>query len=225
MKKRPYYIEFVGQHTAGKTTVIKAVVDGSLLSPLLAIYPQKLVRSRANFYWQLIPLLLKHSKNFLFVVYFLLTYAKWSWINYHAVGRHLLKMVILHPYYEDNNFDLWMKDDMLHLLPRLELRSWVDSEKIFRMFFEHFASVYDGIVYMDISYTVMQDRFKDRFSSRPVKRRRSRGPVYERAFVQNQVLKKVLLGQTVVPVLLLDGTSPVSENAQLVKEFIEKNIL
>lgn len=222
MNERKYYIEFVGQHTAGKTSTIHDIVDNELLEPKVAIYPQNIQRSRLHFFLSLPILVLQNLRHLWFMVHFLSRYGEWSWINYHAAGRHLMKMVILHPYYKRFDFDIWMKDDMLHLLPRIAFRRTVDVEGVFREFFTHFSYLYDGIVYLNLSYDIMQQRFRSRFTVRPDKRRRSREPVYERAFIQNEILKRMLTEQTQVPVLVLDGADEVHKNSLQTVEFVKE---
>lgn len=224
-QQKKYYIEFVGQHTAGKTLTICKVVDNKLLAPKVAVYPQKIKRSLFHFTLTLPVLIIQNIKNLLFVNIFLFRYASLSWINYHAVGRHLFKMVLLHPYYCKNyNFDIWLKDDMLHLLPRIKFKKGVDVKCAFQEFFSHFSYLYDCIVYIDLPYDVMNQRFKNRFSTRSSRRRKSRIPVYERAFSQNIILRQVISDQTNTPFLILDGTNDILENANLVTEFIKKHV-
>lgn len=219
---RKYYVEFVGQHTAGKTITIKEIVDSELLAPKVAVYPQKIKRSQFNFILALPLLVIKHINDLYFVIKFLVLYTSWSWINYHAVGRHLLKMVLLHPYYCENyDFDIWFKDDMLHLLPRLQFNKNINVEDIFKTYFFHFSDLYDGIVYIDLPYEVMIKRFENRFRTRDVRRRENRTPVYERAFRQNLILRKVISEQKNIPFLILDGTDVISDNAKKVAEFVK----
>jgi len=223
MKERKHYIEFVGQHTAGKTVTIHEIVDKSLLAPMQSVYPQQLKRRKIHFALMLPVLFVQNFIHFWFAVIFLLRYTKWNWTNYHAVGRHLLKMVLLHPYYEKHfEFDVWMKDDMLHLLPRIEFRRSVDTEVVLTKFFKHFAYLYEGIVYLDLPYEEMKRRFEERFKERSESRRANREKVYERAFEQNKILKKILVEQKQVPVLLLSGTESTEQNATESAEFIRK---
>lgn len=226
MKRRKYYFEFVGQHTAGKTTIIRDIVDGDYLSPYVSIYPQLVTRSR-GFFWLHLPILFfKNIPHLWFLLRFSLRYAKLNWINFHAVGRHLWKMIILHPYFERFDFDIWMKDDLLHLLPRIEFKNSTNSsvKSSFKLFFDHFKYLYDGIVYVDLPYDVMQERFFNRFKDRSRLRRASRTPVYERAFTQNILLKEILLEQEIVPVLVIRGTDSIDTNRESVVNFIKKYI-
>ena len=225
MTQKRTYVEFVGMHTSGKTTIIKEIVHSSLLEPLCAVYPQKLERRRLHFAFSLPRVFISEFRNIWFVFFFLLRYAKWHWTNYHAAGRHLLKMVLLHPYYEKNfAFDVWMKDDMLHLLPRIEFRKGVDVSRVLREFFEHFAYRYDALVYVEVQYTQIQKRFEERFKMRPAALRENRIVVYKRAHSQNKILKEVLLAQKKVPVLELDGRDSISSNAKKAALFIRNTI-
>lgn len=224
-KSGKYYIEFVGQHTAGKTKTIHEIVDNNLLFPNTAIYPQKIKRSRLHFYFYLSIIFIKNINNFLFVLLYLLVNTKWSWINYHSSDRHLIKMVLLHPYYSGlKGFDTWMKDDMLHLLPRLEFKKDLNVKDKLEKFFDKFSYLYDGIVYIDLPYEVMRQRFEDRFQNRDKNRKENRGPVYERAFKQNIILKDIICNQNKIPYLIIDGTQNISENADKVVKFIKSNI-
>lgn len=219
------YIEFVGQHTAGKTSVIHDIVDRECLLPTKAIYPQKLNRSRTHFFLNLPLLFLNNIRNLCFICLFFLRYTKFTWINYHSAGRHMWKMVLLHPYHVKFNFDLWMKDDLLHLLPRIEFRNKVDVSDVFQMFFNHFSHLYDGLVYIDLPYEEMKERFKSRFESRSFRRKANRELVYDRAYKQNILLKEVLMNQNKVPILVLDGLVEVKNKSSMVVKFIKVNIL
>ncbi len=222
MQKDKKYIEFVGQHTAGKTSTIHRIVDGDMLRPLVAMYPQKIKRSNTHLTLSLPTLFVQSFGDLFFLAKFMFRFTKLSPINYHAVWRHLFKMVLLHRYYQHYDFDIWMKDDMLHLLPRSAFRSGVDVRHAFGKFFAHFAYLYDAIIYIDLPKDVMLQRFSSRFSNRSRRRRKSREPVYERAFEQNKILKRVLFEQSEVPVLEISGTNGVEENAVEVVEFINK---
>lgn len=225
MKPQKYYVEFLGQHTAGKTTTIHEVVHQGRMAPLVAIYPQQITRSRVGFFLALPWLVISNIHHLWFVAHFLARYAVFNWINYHAVARHLFKMVLLHPYYERYAFDVWMKDDMLHLLPRIEFKHGVDVARVLKTFFNHFAYRYDGLVYVDIPYEVMRARFEHRFAGRDPARRDNRGPVYERSYKQTAVLREIISLQKAIPVLMLDGTQPVTENAQRVASFITTHVM
>jgi len=225
MKRKKKYIEFTGPHTAGKTSIIHEIVDNDLLKPLSVIYPQKIKRSSILFALALPWVAICNFRHLLFLKFFWLRYVKLNFINYHSVGRHLFKMILLHPYYERYDFDVWLKDDMLHLLPRIDFRKGVDVDTVLRKFFMHFAYLYDGIVYVDIPETVMKERFDSRFEGRSSWRIKSRIPVYKRSYVQGQVLKNILVGQKCVPVLCINGTDEIQKNAHHVEDFIKKEIL
>lgn len=225
MQHPHYYIEFVGQHTAGKTSTIREIVDTEMLAPLTVIYPQKIKRSQVVFVRALPWLIITNLKHLCFVCVFFLKYAQCSYINYHAVGRHIFKMVILHPFYERYDFDLWMKDDMLHLLPRIAFKEGVDVKQVLQEFVAHFTYRYNGLVYMDLPYDVMRHRFQARFADRPAARRLNRELVYERSFKQTLLLRELLLAQTDVPLIILDGTDSVRTNAERVVSFVRSRVL
>ena len=220
--KSKLYIEFVGQHTAGKTTVIHDIVDRDLLEPIKAIYPQKIKRSRFDLVLSMPRLFFFHIVDFLFLFQFFTRNVKCNWINYHSAGRHMWKMIFLHPYFLKFDFDVWMKDDLLHLLPRLELKPGVDTSDVFNSFFNHFSHWYSGLVFIDLPYEDMNARFNERFKNRPNQRRKNRSTVYKRAYFQNKVLKHVLLEQNKVRVLVLDGKSEVAIKSVQVVKFIEE---
>ena len=134
------------------------------------------------------------------------------------------KMVILHPYYSKFDFDIWIKDDLLHLLPRIEFRKSVNVLSAFQKFFDRFAHLYDGLVYVDLPYKEMKKRFQNRFENRSSTRRANRMQVYERAFKQNIFLKRVLLNQSKVPILTLSGLAQVNNNSTMIVEFIKASI-
>ena len=220
--KSKVYIEFVGQHTAGKTTVIRDIVDRGLLEPTKAIYPQKINRSRLDFTCSMPRLFFDHIRDILFIFQFFARNVKCNWVNYHSAGRHMWKMIILHPYFLKFDFDVWMKDDLLHLLPRLEFKHGVNISDAFGAFFNHFAHWYSGLVFIDLPHEDMKARFNERFKNRPHRRRENRSKVYERAYAQNTVLKYVLLEQNKVRVLVLDGKSDVTIKSEQVVKFIEE---
>lgn len=220
--KSKLYIEFVGQHTAGKTTVIRDIVDRGLLEPARAIYPQKIKRSRLDLAFSMPRLLLVHIKDIIFIFQFFARNVKFNWINYHSAGRHMWKMIFLHPYFSKFDFDVWMKDDLLHLLPRLEFKPSVDRSHAFNLFFNYFSHWYSGLVFIDLPYEDMKARFNERFMTRPHQRRKNRKKVYELAYAQNKILKHVLLEQNKVRVLVLDGKSEVTLKSAQVVNFIKE---
>jgi len=220
-----YYIEFVGQHTAGKTTTLCKVVDEECLSPYTAFYPQQIHRSAIDFAFSMPMIIFQNMRHLFFVILFFCRYAKWHWTNYRNVGRHLMKQVILHPYYDKFDFDIWLKDDMLHLLPRILFKNGVDVATALQEYFNHFSYLYDGIVYMDISREDMQKRIENRLVNRPVQRRRDLKIIYERTFCQNILLRQVLKDQKSVPCLFLNGNGDLQKNVEAVSDFIRVNIL
>ena len=218
------YIEFVGQHTAGKTTVIHDIVDRGLLEPKKAIYPQKIKKSRIHFFLKLPQLFFTNIFDLIFIISFFLRNTNYTWTNYHSSGRHMWKMVILHPYYSKFDFDIWMKDDLLHLLPRIEFRENVDVYFAFKKFFNRFSHLYSGLIYIELPYQKMKSRFDIRFKNRSSMRRANRAVVYERAYKQNFILKRILVEQSKVPILLLDGLSDVETKSAQVVRFISEKI-
>ena len=225
MKKKPHYVEFVGQHTAGKTSTIQAIVDNEMLAPIAAMYPQQITRNNWHFYSVLPFLCVRQLPSLLFVLHFMLRYGSWRYTNYHAVGRHLIKMVVLHPYYERFPADVWFKDDMLHLLPRIQFRPTVDVRRVLEKYVEHFMQRYDGLVFIDVAVDVMRERFAERFKDRPTARREDRRIVYERAYTQNLFLKEILQNQTSVPVLFLEGEQSIEANAAAVVAFVREKVV
>ena len=75
-------------------------------------------------------------------------------------------MIILHPYYYRYDFDVFLKDDMLHMLQRVMFKKKVNLEEAFREYLMHFIYLYDGLIYVDIEPEVMWRRFKERFPGR-----------------------------------------------------------
>ena len=215
------YIEFAGVHTAGKSTLLNLIVDTGALLPLLATYPQKIKRPKFSFATYILISIITKYRDLIFVVNFLLKYAKLNWENYRVVGRFLLKMVILHDFYKRFEFDVWLKDDMLHLLPRIQFRDKVDIYEGFLQYFLHFKGIYAGIIYINLDEELMQARFEARFSKRPKHRKISRKPLYSRVFRQNEILKKVLKNQQEVPVLFLDGSHSLASNSKRAVRFIK----
>lgn len=225
MSHKHTYIEFVGQHSAGKTTTIQRVVEDGILAPTRVVYPQLFKRNNLHFMLMTPLLFIVNARHVWFLTVFILRYTKCNWINYHAVFRHLYKMIVLHPYYDKTfSFDVMLKDDMVHLLPRVDFKDGVDVEVAFTTFISHFSYRFNGLVYMELPYEEMAARFEERFNTRPTSRKKSRKPVYERAYQQNQILKKVLCAQTMTPVLILQGTEPIETNVQKVTEFIRTYI-
>ncbi len=227
MKVRHNYVEFVGQHTAGKTSTYRYVVEEKLLSPYVAMHPRlpEFRRPRIHFALSIPFLVVKNINQIWFVTYFFLRYAKWRWTNYRDVWQYLIKMVILHPYYKRYEYDVWFKQDMLHLLPRTFFKEEVDIERVFTEYFDHFAHLYNGIVYVDLSSENMQKRFAERHKGKSEKRQQNRRAIYEQAYKQNILMKEVLLAQNSVPVLVIDGNGSVEENAHKVAEFVRAKVL
>jgi len=223
--KRKYYIEFVGAHGAGKTSIFHAIALQEMLLPHVAIYPGQVKRPKLHFALSVAALTLKNISHLYFVVMFILKKSKFKWVNYRNVLRPLLKMVILHPYYRRFDFDVWLKDDMLHLIPRIIFKDSVDAEDALREYFEHFSYLYDGLIYVDIDSETVQERFKTRFPGRSAKFKKSREVIHERAFEQNKILRRIVTQQSQVPHLVLDGSEDIQENAERAVTFIKEKVL
>lgn len=220
-----HYFEFVGPHTSGKTTLIKYIVDQNLLKPKISFYPQKIQRSKIKFAFKFPFYFCANIKKILFLFYFIFKNVKLSYINYHAALRHLFKMIILHPYYcREYEFDIFFKDDMLHLLPRLHFKDDVDVSVAFKQYFNFFSKWYSGIIHIDLPYDVMIERFNQRFSKRDIERKKNRIPVYERAFAQNKILRQVLIEQESVPILCISGVDSISENVYKITNFVKMKL-
>jgi|GEM_PF-3582622 len=194
-----------------------------MLAPRVAKYPGQMKRPKLHFALSVPFIALKNVRHLLFIFFFFLRYAPMGRINF-RVMRVLMKMVILHPYYFRFNFDVFLKDDMLHLLGRAIFKAGVDIEKIFREYFEHFSYLYDGLIYMSVPHEVMRERFTARFKERSEKFRQSRDVIHGRVFRQNQVWKSIIEEQTEIPYIVLDGTAPVAQNADAVVQFIKTKI-
>ena len=222
------YVEFVGQHKAGKTTTLRHIVEESYFEKYNAIHPHLPEYSRSKWHFALwVPLLaLRQVRHIVFLTWFFLCYAKMSKVNYRHVWFHLVKMIILHPYYERTfDFDLWFKDDMLHLLPRIVFKDKVDPKKAFAVYFKHFSYLYDGVVYLDIDWESLEKRLAARKKRDPDWDLESRMPIYEHAFEQQPAMRKMLEKQEEVPVLILDANEEVERNAQKVKDFVIEEVM
>ena len=134
-------------------------------------------------------------------------------------------MIILHPYYNCFNFNVLLKDDMLHMIQRIIFRKDLDVENLFRKYFIHFAYLYDGLIFVDISTKVMKERFKKRFPGRSKKFIKSREIIHERVKVQSKMLREVITSQKIVPYLIINGNKKVSKNAANVVSFFNKKII
>ncbi len=222
--RQKYYIEFVGAHSAGKTSAYHAIALQNMLTPHRAIYPGQIHRSWLHFALSIPSIAIRNSKDLFFIILFFLLHARWCGINY-RVMRSLLKMVILHPYYYRFDFDIFLKDDMLHLLPRIIFKNGTNLEHVMRVYFMHFIHLYDGLIYIDITPELMRERFRKRFSEKSVSFQESRQCIHERVLKQNVALRNVIVNQNRVPYLLLNGARDPQENAQKVVDFIHEYII
>lgn len=225
MTQRKYYVEFVGPHTAGKTATIQQVVDKDLLAPSHAVYPQQLNRSRFHFMLSVPILAIRNAKHLFFLCMFFYQNAVWRKTNFTDAFQYLFKMIILHPYYARFDFDIWLKDDMLHLLPHIVFKREVSPKVAFRAYFDYFRFLYDGIVYIDVPYETFQQRFTHRFAQDSPQYVAERKRVHEHTFRQREEMRQMLLEQNTVPCLLLSGDANLEENAAKVAAFISTRVL
>ncbi len=222
--KKKYYIEFIGAHGAGKTHTYHAIAKQQLLGPYTSLYPGQVHRPKFNFLINCPLIVLKNIKHILFVVSFFLKYAQIRLINF-KVLRTLIKMIILHPYYNRFNFNVFLKDDMLHMIQRIIFKMDLNIEKLFHEYFMHFIYLYDGLIFVDIENKVMHERFKKRFSGKSQNFIMSRKIIHDRVKSQSKMLRKVITSQSLVPYLVINGNEKVSKNAQNVVTFINKKII
>lgn len=134
-------------------------------------------------------------------------------------------MIILHPYYNRFNFNVLLKDDMLHMIQRIIFRTDLNVENLFRKYFIHFAYLYDGLIFVDIDTKVMNERFKKRFPGRSKKFIKSRKTIHKRVKVQSKMLREVITSQKIIPYLIINGNDKVSKNAAKVVLFFNKKII
>ena len=221
---KKYYVEFTGAHGAGKTYTYHVIAKQQLLRPYISLYPGQVQRPRFHFLMSCPVIALKNIKHILFVVSFFLRYAKICLINF-KILRTLIKMIILHPYYNRFNFNILLKDDMLHMIQRIIFKIDLNVEKLFREYFLHFTYLYDGLIFVDIDTEIMHERFKKRFPGRSKSFIRSRKIIHDRVKVQSEMLREVITSQTIVPYLLINGNDKVSKNAENVIKFINKKII
>ena len=221
---KKYYVEFVGAHGSGKTFTYHAITKQNLMEPYKALYPGQVRRPTLHFAskWPIIAV--KNIRHIVFLMVFFLRYAQIHHINF-KVLRSLVKMVILHPYYYHFDFDVFLKDDMLHMLQRIIFKKRVNLEDAFREYLMHFIYLYDGLIYIDIEPKVMWRRFKKRFPGKSHSFKERRAVIHERAWQQSQVLRRVITTQTAVPYLVLEGGDNVQENAQKVVSFVSQKII
>ncbi len=221
---KKYYVEFVGAHGSGKTFTYHAITKQNLMAPYKAMYPGQVRRPILHFAltWPIIAI--GNIQHITFLIVFFLRYAQMGHINF-KVLRALVKMIILHPYYYRYDFDVFLKDDMLHMLQRIEFKKKVNLEKAFHEYLMHFIYLYDGLIYVDIAPEVMWGRFKKRFPGRSASFKEGRAAIHERAWQQSRTLRQVIITQTAVPFLVLEGNNNVHENAQKVVSFLKQKII
>lgn len=221
---KKYYVEFAGAHGAGKTHTYHVIAKQQLLKPYISLYPGQVQRPRFHFLMSCPVIALKNIKHILFVVSFFLQYAKICLINF-KILRTLIKMIILHPYYNRFHFNVLLKDDMLHMIQRIIFKKDLNVEKLFRKYFLHFTYLYDGLIFVDIDTEVMRERFKKRFPGKSKNFIRSRKIIHDRVKVQSEMLREVITSQTIVPYVLINGNDKVSKNVENVVTFIKKKII
>jgi len=222
--KKKYYVEFTGAHGAGKTFTYHAITKQQLLKPYKALYPGQVQRPAVHFALSWPALAIKNIRHIIFVIGFFVRYAQMRQINF-KVLRVLIKMIILHPYYYRFDFDVFLKDDMLHMLQRIMFKMNVEIEKAFREYLMHFIYLYNGLIYVDIEPEVMRERFKQRFLGKSDSFKNTRAVIHERVRQQSQMLRRVVTTQTAVPYLVLDGSDDVQKNAQKVVSFVNQKIM
>ena len=222
--KKKYYAEFIGAHGAGKTFTYHAITKQHLLKPYKAVFPSQLKRPRLHFALSCPLIALKNIRHIIFVISFFFQYAQMRQINF-KVFRALFKMIILHKYCYRFDFDVLLKDDMLHMLQRIMFKKNVQMQKAFSLYFMHFVYLYDGLIFVDINREEMNKRFKLRFIGKSVAFIKSREVIHERARKQSEILRKVVISQKIVPCLVLDGSADVNENAQKVVKFVKQKMI
>ena len=221
---KKYYIEFTGAHGAGKTHTYHAIAKQQLLKPYKSLYPGQVKRPRFHFFINCPLIALKNIKHIFFVISFFLRYAETCLTNF-KILRTLIKMIILHPYYNRFDFNIFLKDDMLHIIQRIIFKIDLNIEKLFREYFMHFIYLYDGLIFVDINTTVMHERFKKRFPGKSQNFIKSRRIIHNRVKTQSKMLRNVIISQTAVPYLVINGNEEVSKNAEKVVTFINKKII
>ena len=222
--RKKYYVEFVGAHGAGKTFMYHTITEQQLLKPHKAIYPGQVQRPAVHFALSWPILAIKNIRHIVFVIGFFVRYAQIRKINL-KVLRTLIKMIMLHPYYYRFDFDVFLKDDMLHMIQRIMFKKNVQIEKVFREYFMHFVYLYNGLIFVDIKPEVIRERFKKRFPGKSDSFKKTRVVIHERVWQQSQILRRVVTTQTVVPFIVLDGSDDVQMNAQKAVLFINQKIM
>ena len=222
--RKKYYVEFVGAHGSGKTFTYHAITKQNLMKPYKALYPGQVQRPALHFALRWPIIAIKNIRHIIFVIGFFVRYAQMRRINF-KILRSLIKMVILHPYYYRYDFDVFLKDDMLHMLQRIMFKNKAKIEDAFREYLMHFMYLYDGVIFVDIEPEVMWKRFKKRFPGKSDSFKKSRAVIHERAWQQSQMLRRVIIAQTAVPYLVLEGGDNIQGNAQKVVSFVKQKIM
>ena len=221
---RKYYIEFVGAHGAGKTYTYHEITKKQLLKPYKSFFPGQVNRPKLHFAFNCPSIVLKNLKHILFVISFFYKYSKTKLLNF-KVCRVLIKMIILHTYYYRYDFNIFLKDDMLHMIQRIIFKNDVDVDEVFDQFFSHFSYLYDGLIFVDISTKKMEERFKKRFPGKSENFKKSRKKIHERVKKQSANLRKIITLQNIVPYLIVNGNDDVNKNAQKIITFIKNEII
>lgn len=218
------YVEFVGPHGAGKTVTCKYIHKQNLLKPYTTLYPTTAQRHKVHFLLCCPFIALKNIKHIIFVIIFFIQNGKISRINFKTL-RSLLKMIILHPYYYRFNFDVYLKDDMLHMLPRIIFKEKTNIESALKKFLMYFIYLYDGFVYVDIDEKIMHERFKKRLYGEKANLKNSKLILHNRVRKQSSILKKVITSQVYTPHIIIDGKREIYKNAQKVAKFINEIVI
>ena len=71
----------------------------------------------------------------------------------------------------------------------------------------------------------MHERFKKRFPGKSQNFIKSRRIIHNRVKTQSKMLRNVIISQTAVPYLVINGNEEVSKNAENVVTFINKKII
>ena len=221
---KKYYIEFAGAHGAGKTFIYHAIAKQQLLKPYKSIYPAQVKRSKLHFILSCPIIAFKNFFHILFILSFFFRYAKLNLLNF-KVLRVLIKMIILHPYYYHFDFNVFLKDDMLHMTQRIIFKKKIDLNKVFNEYLTHFSYLYDGLIFVDIEKKIMRNRFKKRFPGKSEAFKKNRAIIHERVKKQSKFLRKVVTSQTKVPFLIINGSDDVNQNVQKIILFFNQRII
>ena len=220
---RKYYFEFVGAHGAGKTYTYHKLCKTDLLLPQKAIYPGQVKRNSLHFYLSCPIIALQLRRDIVFIISFFIRNAELKLSNLRVL-RSLLKMSILHSYYQRFEFDILLKDERLHLLQRIYFRKATFIKKEFLNFLSYFKNIYDGIIFVSIDQAIMHARFTSRFPGKSQQFKENRASIHEHAFRQSQIMREILTEQSFIPCLFIDGGDDSNINAEAAKSFILSNL-